>query len=152
MEVFGAYLEDYHFIKVIIPKNINFKSLKLVGNEKETLLNIFKEETYSNERHLYTSFLGYINLHLDYHVIISSNNELELTYHLTLGKITRTKRFDLENSTTEELGIFYSKHSTVFKVWSPVAKEIKLIIDDNAYEIFSSIFGASTETMYVLLK
>ena len=57
MKVFGAYLEDYHFIKVIIPKSVNFKSLKLVGNSEEVSLNIFKEETYSNERHLYTSFL-----------------------------------------------------------------------------------------------
>ena len=133
MKVFGAYLEDYHFIKVIIPKSVNFKSLKLVGNSEEVSLNIFKEETYSNERHLYTSFLGYINLHLDYNVVITSKNKEELSYHLTLGKVTRTKRFDLENSTTEELGVFYSPRSTCFKVWSPVAKEIKLIVNDKEY-------------------
>ena len=133
MKVFGAYLEDYHFIKVIIPKNVNFKALKLIGNSEEVNLNIFKEETYSNERHLYTSFLGYINLHLDYNVVITSKNKEELNYHLTLGKITRTKRFDLENSTTEELGVFYSPKSTCFKVWSPVSKEIKLIVNDKEY-------------------
>ena len=62
MKIFGAYLEDYHFIKVIIPKSFNYRTIKMIGNAEEITLNIFKEETYSNERHLYTSFLGYINL------------------------------------------------------------------------------------------
>ena len=45
MKVFGAYLEDYHFIKVIIPKGFGYKSLKLVGNNEEVDLSIFKDET-----------------------------------------------------------------------------------------------------------
>ena len=72
MKIFGAYLEDYHFIKVIIPKSINYKTIKLVGNAKETILNVFKDETYSNERHLYASFSGYINLHLDLHLFFKT--------------------------------------------------------------------------------
>ena len=70
MKIFGAYLEDYHFIKVIIPKSFNYRTIKMIGNSEEITLNVFKEETYSNERHLYTSFLGYIKLHLDYKVKI----------------------------------------------------------------------------------
>lgn len=133
MKIFGAYLEDYHFIKLIIPKSFNYRNIKMIGNSEEITLNVFKEETYSNERHLYTSFLGYINLHLDYQVIVSSKQKDELSYHLTLGKITRTKRFDLENYTDEALGVSYKKDVTTFKVWSPVAKEIKLIVNDFEY-------------------
>ena len=68
MKIFGAYLEDYHFVKVIIPANEKFKKLTLVGNAEEHKLNVFKQEIYSNERHLYCSFLGYICLHVDYFV------------------------------------------------------------------------------------
>lgn len=135
MKIFGAYLEDYHFIKIIIPKSFNFISLKLIGNNSEELLSVFKDETYSNERHLYTSFLGYINLHLDYHVVVVARNKEELSFHLNLGKITRTKRFDLENSTNELLGVLFSDKQTTFKVWSPVAKEIKLVLDDIEYDM-----------------
>lgn len=135
MKVYGAYLEDYHFIKVIIPKGFGYKSLKLVGNNEEVDLSIFKDETYSNERHLYTSFLGYINLHQDYDVVITSKSKEEIKYHLTLGKITRSKRFDLDFYTNEELGALYNNEYTTFKVWSPVAKEIKLIIDNEEYHL-----------------
>lgn len=147
MKIFGAYLEDYHFIKLIIPKSFNFISLKLIGKDMEESLNIFKEETYSNERHLYTSFLGYINLHLDYNVVIMSKNKEELTFHLNLGKISRTKRFDLENSTNEKLGVFYTKKSTTFKVWSPVAKEIKLVLDDIEYDMSFTNKGVWEKTI-----
>jgi hypothetical protein len=133
MKIFGAYLEDYHFIKVIIPKSFNYRTIKMIGNSEEITLNVFKEETYSNERHLYTSFLGYIKLHLDYQVTILSKHKEELSFHLNLGKITRTKRFDLDNYTTEKLGVIYTKEATTFKVWSPVAKEIKLIVNDIEY-------------------
>ena len=133
MKIFGAYLEDYHFIKVIIPKSFNYRTIKMIGNSEEITLNVFKEETYSNERHIYTSFLGYINLHLDYQVTVLSKHKEELNFHLNLGKITRTKRFDLDNYTTEKLGVIYTKEATTFKVWSPVAKEIKLVVNDKEY-------------------
>ena len=134
MNIYGAYLEDYHFIKVIVPKNINYISIKLIGKNIDTFLNIFKDETYSHERHLYTSFLGYIKLHLDYQVVITTKHE-EISYHLNLGKITRTKRFDLENYTDIPLGAIYRKEQTTFRVWSPVAKEIKLNLNNTLYDM-----------------
>ena len=135
MKIFGAYLEDYHFIKLIIPKSFNYVTLKLISKNEEEYLSVFKDETYSNERHLYTSFLGYINLQLDYTVVAVDSNNEKLSFHLDLGKITRTKRFDLENSTSVSLGVFYSKNETLFKVWSPVAKEIKLVLDEVEYNM-----------------
>lgn len=130
MSIYGAYLEDYHFIKLIIPKDTSFTKLALVGNNEEHLLSIFKEEVYGNERHLYTSFEGYINLHLDYNIIVSNKHQKCLKYQLFLGKITRTKRFDLENYTTSFLGADFSYEKTTFSIWSPVAKEIILVLND----------------------
>ena len=130
MKIFGAYLEDYHFVKVIIPANEKFKKLTLIGNAEEHKLNVFKQEIYSNERHLYCSFLGYICLHVDYFVEVELADSNILKYYLNLGKITRTKRFDLENYTTEALGVIYNKDYSIFRVWSPVAKEIKVVVNN----------------------
>jgi hypothetical protein len=44
MKIFGAYLEDYHFVKVIIPANEKFKKSTLIGNAEEHKLNVFKQE------------------------------------------------------------------------------------------------------------
>ena len=35
MKVYGAYLENYHFIKVIIPKSFSLMNIKLIGNNDE---------------------------------------------------------------------------------------------------------------------
>lgn len=131
MSIFGAYLEDYHFIKVIIPKDLTFTSLVLKNQNLETTLSIFKEEVYAHERHLYTSFLGVIELHMDYDVIVNNKHDLCIKYQLFLGKITKTKRFDIENYTDKQLGVIYQPDETIFRIWSPVAKEIILVLNDN---------------------
>lgn len=135
MSIYGAYLEDYHFIKLIIPKDISFTNIILSGNKEEVPLSIFKEEIYGNERHLYTSFQGYIVLHLDYDIIVNNKHQKCLKYPLLLGKITRTKRFDIENYTNVPLGVLYTKEYSIFRVWSPVAKELILVIDGDKYNL-----------------
>lgn len=131
MSVYGAYLEDYHYIKVIIPIDVSFKDLYLVSGEMVEKLNIYKSDTFDKERSLYTSVLGYIALNKDYYVVINE----DLKYHLSLGKITKTKRFDQENYVTEPLGVFFTSKETIFKVWSPVAKEIYLVLDNQKYKM-----------------
>ena len=131
MSIFGAYLEDYHFIKIITHKNEKISNPTLENNNVYYNLNIYNDEYYGDEHHLYASFPGKINLSSDY--IVTLNDKCK--YNLTLGKITRTKRFDYENSTDEELGYFYSKQETTFKVWSPVAKEVKILIDDKEFNL-----------------
>ena len=42
MKVYGAYLEDYHFIKVIIEKSFNYWTIKIIENLEEINLNVFK--------------------------------------------------------------------------------------------------------------
>jgi hypothetical protein len=52
-QIFGAYLEDYHYIKVIIPayNNYNLSNIYLVGNKEKILMRVFKSEQFGNEYH-----------------------------------------------------------------------------------------------------
>ena len=143
MSIYGAYLEDYHFIKIITPRDEIISKPKLENDFVSFNMNIYKDEYFGNEHHLYASFPGKISLSTDY--LVSVNEKC--SYHLTLGKITRTKRFDYENSTTDELGCFYSKKETTFKVWSPVAKELKVILDGNEYALHLTNNGVWTVTI-----
>lgn len=124
--IWGAYLEDYSTIKLIIPASHNFKkdAIYLRGAGKKYRLIPFKEETYGEELHLYTHFQGVIYLHIDYQVFLSPT----FFYPLSLGKITRTPRFEFETAYNGPLGCEYHKEYTVFRIWAPVAKEAVLVL------------------------
>lgn len=147
MSIYGAYLEDYHFIKLIIPKDVSFTSIILKNQFEESKLSIFKEEVYAHERHLYTSFLGVIQLHLDYFVIVNNKHDICLKYQLFLGKITKTKRFDVENYTDAKLGVLYQKEQSTFRVWSPVAKDIILVLNNEQYPLEYTTKGVWEKTI-----
>ncbi|GGA97349.1 type I pullulanase [Macrococcus hajekii] len=53
-----------------------------------------------------------------------------------LGKVVRTQDFDEQFSKNhEEYGAIYSRQSTRFTVWSPVAKRIRLHLNDRLYDM-----------------
>lgn len=125
-KIFGAYLEDYHYIKVIIPayNNYNLSNIYLVGNKEKILMRVFKSEQFGNEYHIHTSFKGIISLHTDYTVEVDN----KVSYNLTLGKITKTARFELENYYEGPLGVEYHENYSIFRVWTPVAKSLELVL------------------------
>lgn len=127
-DIFGAYLEDYHYIKLIVPtyEYFDLNNLWLVGNKERIQMRVFRSEQFGNEFHLHTSFKGIICLHKDYEVDIDGR----VTYNLTLGKISKTPRFELENYYDGPLGFEYHQDYTIFRVWSPVAKDLRLILVD----------------------
>lgn len=123
-----AYLEDYHYIKLLIPNAVfalvDLNNLYLIGNKSKIKLYVYKKDDADGVIHLHTAFRGRIRLHIDY--VVSLNNIDNV--HLDLGKIIRSPRFDIEYNYTGPLGIEYSPTSTTFRVWSPVAKEIELCL------------------------
>lgn len=129
--IWGAYLEDYYQIKLIIPFGTKFESLSLIGNNQNIPLNIVKEDSFSNELYLYLQYNEDILLHKDYVVRINE----KLAYHLNLGKITRSERFDLDNYYEGDLGVCYTKQKSIFRLWSPVAKEIILVLNNHEYNM-----------------
>lgn len=125
-KIYGAYLEDYHYIKVIVPafETYNINNIWLTNNKEKIQMNVFKSERFGQEFHLHTSFKGIICLHSDYVV----NVDNKINFNLCLGKISKTARFEFENHYDGPLGCEYNKDYSVFRVWTPVAKSLELIL------------------------
>ncbi|VWL84829.1 type I pullulanase [Oceanivirga miroungae] len=72
---------------------------------------------------------------LDKNLLINDLPEIKIfneNKELLLTKLFKTKEFDNLYYTEEKLGALYTNTHTIFKVWSPLAKEINLIlVDDN---------------------
>lgn len=110
---------------------VNFKNLEIktdINLKKEDILienfNIIKF-SYLENKYLIT---------LDKNIEISNIPKIKIlnnSYFVSLNKLFKTKEFDELYYTEEKLGAFYSKDKTTFKVWSPLAQEINLILVDD---------------------
>ncbi|MFP4286317.1 MAG: type I pullulanase [Candidatus Izemoplasmataceae bacterium] len=135
MSKFYAYLEDFHEMTIIVPhtyRNDPIKSLVAIGNDEEITLDIISCETIGNEDKYIVRFEGYILLNKTYIIVDDLNEKTELY----TGKIVRTELFDdIYFYDGNDLGHKYTKTQTTFKLWTPVAKYIKVrLIDLNGVE------------------
>ena len=122
----GAYLDSFNTIKLKINSDVEIYSSILKGNEELELENI--NTTYLKDSKVVTlKSFGKINPSLDYEVII--NNQLQ--YHLNVGAITLTKEFEDEYFFEGWLGFKYTKTNVTFRLFSPVSKEVVLVINDD---------------------
>jgi len=71
-----------------------------------------------------------IRLNLDDSISINHQN-----YPLEIGIVTLTKEFEEKYRYSNKLGYDYQKDSTSFYIFSPVAKEIKLVLDGIEYDM-----------------
>lgn len=121
----GAYLEDYQKIKVILKNNFDYDFNKIhIFEPKLIRLELAKKTLVNSFWHLEYNLSTVLDTHIDYYVRV--NEDLDL--HLKLGKITRSPLFEKKNYTEEKLGFIYNKEYTEFKLWSPVAKEVILVL------------------------
>ncbi|MCF7927250.1 MAG: type I pullulanase [Candidatus Izimaplasma sp.] len=130
MNRFYSYLDDFSCITIIVPKSYRddyVSSFKVVGNEEEIELEITKTEDLGTERKYTTKFDGYILLNKMYYVFDDKEGDSELF----TGKIVRTQLFDdIYYYEESDLGSSYRRDRTKFKIWTPVAKYIKLELTD----------------------
>lgn len=133
MSLLRAYLEDYHYLKIIMPKSETFNDLfiRRLDQPHTYKLQIDKIENFNEQIHLHCSFQMKIELNLDYEIIINQKTR----FPLFLGKITKTKRFEIENYFNDWLGYQYSHKKTTFRVWSPVSKEMYLILNNEKHKM-----------------
>ena len=117
-----AYIDSYEIISLLLDKSIDpvNKEFYLLDGRKKTKLEVIN--TYE-EYDFYKYIIKYddsICLNMDYLIIDELGNEGKLL----LGSIIRTPKFDEIYAYDGPLGFEYHKAYTVFRVWSPVAKEM----------------------------
>ena len=127
-----AYLDDYNLITLMVEKSkLNFINMFTLKCDKMTEeLQIIDTKEY-NEYLIYS--LSY-NMNLKFwrkSYIIAGNNYVELYS----GSIIRTNRFDEEFYYNGKLGISYSRFNTIFRIWSPVVKEVILVLNHKRYAL-----------------
>lgn len=71
-----------------------------------------------------------LELHVVDHIWIN-----EVKYPLYIGLVTLTKGFDKKYQYTGKLGVIYQEKESTFKVFSPVAKEVKLVLDGDTFDM-----------------
>lgn len=115
-----AYLENYQEIKVITE---NFKKNSIVSIKNLeinlTLINKYNEGKFT---HLIYTTDQELKTNLDYTILVD-NEEIPLF----LGRITRSSKFEELNYYDGPLGFEYHKRYTIFRIWSPVCKEVKIV-------------------------
>jgi len=132
MSKFYSYLDDFSQITIIVPysyKKNDVEVFKVVGNDEEIELEIEKVEIIGFEKKYTCRFDGYILLNQMYYVFDDDGESSELF----TGKIVRTELFDdIYYYEQSDLGSSYRRDRTKFKLWTPVAKYIKLELLDKS--------------------
>lgn len=122
---FYCYLDSFDEVTIIVPiKNYQDNHIYfLVGNDEIIKLDISQRINLGVEFKLVTHFNAYIDLGKNYFV----QNQNKDISELYTGKIVRTELFDnIYQYKKNDLGHRYKKASTKFKIWTPVAKYVKL--------------------------
>ena len=122
---FYCYLDDFDELTIIIPiKNYqDNNSYFLIGNDEIIKLRISQKVNLGVEIKLVCNFDAYIDLGKVYFV----ENQKHQMSELYTGKIVRTELFDnIYQYKKNDLGFTYTRTSTKFKIWTPVAKYVKI--------------------------
>ncbi|HHU55059.1 MAG TPA: hypothetical protein GXZ48_00010, partial [Acholeplasmataceae bacterium] len=115
-----AFIEKYNLIKIVSKEKINKVSMlgyKGILTRLDSRVSYFK---LNKELDLQKDYLIFIN---DYAIPVE------------IGLITQTEEFEQSNRYDGPLGSIYHKDYTDFYVWSPVSKEINLVLDGKTYKM-----------------
>jgi pullulanase len=124
-----CYLDHFDELTIIVPlKNYRDSNVyRLIGNDETIDLKIIQKHNIGSEVKLVCQFDAYIHLEMIYHIVDEDGE----TSELYTGKIVRTDLFDnIYYYKKSDLGFTYTKESTKFKLWTPVAKTVQLELVD----------------------
>ncbi len=126
---FEAFHEDFRTISLLVPETRGEPTRFEVSSSEETLPLEIRKKVNIEGGYKYTlTYEGFIFLNRIYKVTDDLGHECELRS----GEIVRTEMFDsLYYYDGDDLGVTYSKSSTTFKLWTPVAKEVNLVWKKN---------------------
>ncbi|HKL61128.1 MAG TPA: type I pullulanase [Acholeplasma sp.] len=128
---FFSYLDGFNIITILVPNQMDHtkKSFTIESEFQKIALNIKEIESIGHEIKYICEINETISLNTDYTVFDEKRN---LSY-LRVGRIVRTELFEMMfEYYGDDLGFTYDDEKTVFKVWSPVAKELELELIDTA--------------------
>lgn len=124
LEKLMAYIDSFEEITILAAKDMDLENVEffLVENENRIRLDIIRVHEEERNYKFVAKFIDDIILHNEYYI---QDNKGNYTL-LRSGSIIRCPKFDELFKYDGPLGVEYSKRKTVFRVWSPVAKEILL--------------------------
>lgn len=122
--MFNASVTDFNKIKIIFHENTTFSKENIIIKNGENFLNI--DEIILNETCAYITLKEEINIK-QYCYITYYNTTVKAIYK----EIFTSENFNKKYYTTLPLGCFYNEKETLFKVWSPAASSINLLLYTN---------------------
>lgn len=151
-EFFYAYLDDFDLVTIIIPIDHyqSSDSYRLLGNDEVIDLKVLEQTPLANEMKLVCAFDAYILLNKPYQV----ENSRKKSATLRTGKIVRSELFDnIYYYKKSDLGVSYQPTSSKFKIWSPVAKQVRLeLISPTKTKTFHALEYQSSGIWRLLLE
>lgn len=111
-----AYLDDFNIITIILKNDLYYEKFILDGKE----INIIEKQELEDSNKYICSFDFDIDLHKDHYV----NDCL-----LLVGRIIKSDRFDELFHYDGPLGCHYNKNKSIFRIYSPIAKQMILVLD-----------------------
>ncbi|MCM1259572.1 MAG: type I pullulanase [Prevotella sp.] len=127
-----AYLEDFRCIKLIVKDALEVKELCLTDSNHQIISHSVQyQETHCHETHFYLTTTCDLMPYRDYHICINTT----ICIFVELGRIARSAQFDEMFYFEDWLGFQYTKEKTTFRLWTPVAKVVNLILEDEAYSM-----------------
>ncbi|MBQ3253186.1 MAG: type I pullulanase [Acholeplasmatales bacterium] len=124
-----AFIDSYESITILVNKSINNPNKRFyisdMGNKTELEI-LASYEEYAFYKYI-ARFIPSIQLYKEYIVSDEDNNSTILRS----GSIIRTPQFEYLFRYDGPLGVEYTKEKSIFRIWSPVAKEIILELHNN---------------------
>jgi len=127
---FYAYIEDFQMMTVIVPLSYRDDTQMTFHIEKEDEViacDVKFHQSIGDERRFVCSFEGHVLLNETYCVV----DDQKVKTALRSGQIVRTRLFDDLYYYDGLLGAIYQKEATTFKIWSPIAKSMHLLLGKN---------------------
>src|SRR5690625_773832 len=109
----------------------DIKEIKIVSNDKIDSVSLKGFElklSKQNESIYYYKTNKEIQLNKDIFININENST-----RLLIGEVTLTEEFEKRYRYDGNLGYIYNKEKTEFKLFTPVAKEVILVVDNVEY-------------------
>jgi pullulanase len=122
--MFNSIVTEFNSIRLVLNDFENLEKSKIRIKNGEKFINIISIK--DNNNSLILTLKEDLNIKSECNVIYNN-----ITVKCIYSEIFSTKAFDKRYSTNEELGCFYSKDKTLFKVWSPAAVAVNLLLYRN---------------------